>query len=65
MIGLIAVDDDHGRVTAALVGVTQLDAAAADQRRLMAFDGRFEHPCQFRGAHVASGGGIHLAHCGE
>src|SRR5260221_1617156 len=65
VIGLIAVDDDDGRIAAALVGVTQLDAAAADQRRLMAFDRRFQHPRQFRGAHVAGGGGIHLAHGGE
>src|SRR5260221_5187256 len=37
VIGLIAVDDDDGRIAAALMGVKQLDAAAPDQRRVFGF----------------------------
>src|SRR6266404_9560274 len=41
VIRLIAVDDDDGRILSTLMRIAKLDAAAAHQRRLMAFDGRF------------------------
>src|SRR5262245_2196615 len=40
---LIAVNHDHGWIAAALVRITQLDAAATHERRLMLLDGLFQH----------------------
>src|SRR5438309_2044073 len=67
--GLVAVDHDARRVAAALVRVTQLDAPAAHQRRLVHAEGVLERTRQLARRHGAHGrlvgahGGLHeLAH---
>ena len=47
VLGLVAVDNDGRRIGAALMGVAQFDAAAADHRRCVAFDGLLEYVGQF------------------
>src|ERR1700719_151786 len=62
MIGLVAVDDHDGRIAATLMRVAEFDAAPADQRGLVAFDGRLQHARQLRRTHVAHGRRIDLAY---
>ena len=61
-LGLVAVDDDARRVLAALVGVAQLDAAAARQRRCVLGDAVLEDFCQAAGLELADGVGIGMLH---
>jgi len=47
MINPVAVNNDHRRILPALMGITQLDTVAVNQRRLMGSQGGFENPGQF------------------
>src|SRR5512138_85153 len=59
---LIAVDDDYRRVAAALVRITQFDAAALHERRLMLLDRLLEHARELGRRHLAHRGLVRRVH---
>src|SRR5688572_2165556 len=53
VLGLVAMYHHHGWIAAALVGIAQLDAPPAHQRRLVARDRGFERARELRGRQLA------------